>query len=70
MFHLPVVRLRLQHAFRSAFQGVTPARDYLRRVLRNGFGGDFRTAVRKVPTLLWFLPPEVSAGTEKPFFVV
>lgn len=61
---VPFIRLRLRHATASCTQGVTPARDYLRRLLRNGFGGDFRTAVRKVPTLLWFLPTEVSGDTE------
>lgn len=41
-------------------QGVTPARDYLKRILRNGFGGDVRAAAKRLPTLFWFLPPEVS----------
>ena len=47
-------------SFARSPQGVTPARDYLKRVLRNGFGGDMRAAAKRLPTLLWFLPPEVS----------
>eukprot|EP00752_Nemacystus_decipiens_P005434 g4925.t1 len=41
-------------------QGITPARDYLKRILKNGFGGDIRAAAKRLPTLLWFLPPEAA----------
>ncbi|CAM9481147.1 unnamed protein product [Ectocarpus sp. 4 AP-2014] len=40
--------------------GVTPARDYLKRVLRNGFRGDRRAAAKRLPTLFWLLPPEAA----------
>ncbi|CBJ31503.1 conserved unknown protein [Ectocarpus siliculosus] len=40
--------------------GVTPAKDYLKRVLRNGFKGDLRAAAKRLPTLFWLLPPEAA----------
>ncbi|CAM9331072.1 unnamed protein product, partial [Sphacelaria rigidula] len=41
-------------------QGVTPARAYLRRVLRNGFNGDRRRAAQRVPTLFWLISNEAA----------
>ncbi|CAM9866981.1 unnamed protein product [Ascophyllum nodosum] len=41
-------------------KGITPARDYLLRVQRYGFGGDWRQAARRVPTLFWLLPREAA----------
>ncbi|CAM9322713.1 unnamed protein product, partial [Hapterophycus canaliculatus] len=39
-------------------KGVTPARDHLNRILKYSFGGDRGAAAKRVPTLLWCLPPE------------
>ena len=50
--------------FDNLAKGVTPARDYLKRILRNGFGGDMLAAAKRVPTLFWLLPPEVRGRRE------
>lgn len=55
--------LYICHAF---FQGITPARDYLNRILKYGFAGNKRAAAKRVPTLLWCLPPEVSSTQMSP----
>lgn len=47
------------HHRNSRDQGVTPARDYLRRVLTNGFRGDRWRAAQRLPTLFWLVPHQV-----------
>ncbi|CAM9494348.1 unnamed protein product [Sphacelaria rigidula] len=41
-------------------KGITPARAYLRRVLRDEYDGDRRKAAQRVPTLFWLIPDEVA----------
>lgn len=47
-------------------KGVTPARQYLRRVVRNAFDGDVRRAAKRIPTLFWLLRREVRQSFKAP----